>query len=96
MPGPPLPRACTLQAASASRGGQPRCRQAHAPVAAEHSAGVGAPCLQMGKDYKGDPSLGIKIAAGLTTGAIGIAVASPTDLVKVGAGGVERRVCMHV
>lgn len=50
----------------------------------------------MGKDYKGDPSLGIKIAAGLTTGAIGIAVASPTDLVKVGAGGVERRVCMHV
>ncbi|KAL4436080.1 hypothetical protein ABPG77_005528 [Micractinium sp. CCAP 211/92] len=37
----------------------------------------------MGKETKGDPSLGIKIAAGLTTGAIGIAVASPTDLVKV-------------
>ena len=39
----------------------------------------------VGKDHQGDVSLGIKIAAGLTTGAIGISVASPTDLVKVGA-----------
>ncbi len=31
----------------------------------------------------GDASLGIKIATGLTTGAIGISVASPTDLVKI-------------
>lgn len=37
----------------------------------------------VGKDHTGDVSLGIKIAAGLTTGAIGISVASPTDLVKV-------------
>lgn len=37
----------------------------------------------VGRDHVGDVSLGIKIAAGLTTGAIGIAVASPTDLVKV-------------
>jgi solute carrier family 25 uncoupling protein 8/9 len=36
-----------------------------------------------GKDFKGDPPLLTKIAAGLTTGAIGIMVASPTDLVKV-------------
>lgn len=36
-----------------------------------------------GKDFKGDPPLVTKIAAGLTTGAIGIMVASPTDLVKV-------------
>ena len=38
--------------------------------------------LYMGKDYKGDPPLHLKIAAGLTTGALGIMVASPTDLVK--------------
>jgi solute carrier family 25 uncoupling protein 8/9 len=38
----------------------------------------------VGKDHKGDIPLHIKIAAGLTTGAIGITVASPTDLVKVG------------
>lgn len=31
----------------------------------------------------GDASLGIKILTGLTTGAIGISVASPTDLVKI-------------
>lgn len=37
----------------------------------------------VGKDHKGDIPLHIKIAAGLTTGAIGITVASPTDLVKV-------------
>ena len=40
---------------------------------------------QVGKDHVGDVGLGVKIAAGLTTGAIGIAVASPTDLVKVRA-----------
>jgi len=37
----------------------------------------------MGKDFKGDPPLIMKIAAGLTTGALAICVASPTDLVKV-------------
>lgn len=37
----------------------------------------------VGKDFKGDPPLHSKIAAGLTTGALGIMVASPTDLVKV-------------
>lgn len=37
----------------------------------------------VGKDHKGDPPLHLKIAAGLTTGAFGICVASPTDLVKV-------------
>jgi solute carrier family 25 uncoupling protein 8/9 len=36
-----------------------------------------------GKDAQGDASLATKIAAGLATGAIGITVASPTDLVKV-------------
>ncbi|EFJ53324.1 hypothetical protein VOLCADRAFT_79001 [Volvox carteri f. nagariensis] len=39
--------------------------------------------LYVGKDFKGDPPLHLKIAAGLTTGALGISVASPTDLVKV-------------
>ena len=39
--------------------------------------------LYMGKDFKGDPPLYMKIAAGLTTGGIAIAIASPTDLVKV-------------
>lgn len=39
--------------------------------------------LYVGKDHKGDPPLHLKIAAGLTTGALGISVASPTDLVKV-------------
>eukprot|EP00798_Chlamydomonas_sp_ICE-L_P002627 gene2627-2597_t len=37
----------------------------------------------VGKDFKGDPPLWAKIAAGLTTGAVAICVASPTDLVKV-------------
>eukprot|EP00899_Mesostigma_viride_P000668 jgi/Mesvir1/10601/Mv08931-RA.1 len=37
----------------------------------------------VGKDHVGDVPLLKKIAAGLTTGAIGIAIASPTDLVKV-------------
>ena len=37
----------------------------------------------VGKDFKGEAPLHLKIAAGLTTGAIGICVASPTDLVKV-------------
>lgn len=41
----------------------------------------------MGKDFKGEAPLHLKIAAGLTTGALGITVASPTDLVKVSAGG---------
>lgn len=36
-----------------------------------------------GRDFKGDPPLLQKIAAGLTTSAIGITVASPTDVVKV-------------
>ncbi|KAG2492315.1 hypothetical protein HYH03_009267 [Edaphochlamys debaryana] len=39
--------------------------------------------LYVGKDFKGDPPLHLKVAAGLTTGALGISVASPTDLVKV-------------
>lgn len=39
--------------------------------------------LYVGKDFKGDPPLHLKVAAGLTTGALGICVASPTDLVKV-------------
>lgn len=39
--------------------------------------------LQVPKGHEGEPGLGIKIAAGLMTGAIGISVASPTDLVKV-------------
>lgn len=39
--------------------------------------------LFVGKDFKGDPSMPIKIAAGLTTGAAAICIASPTDLVKV-------------
>jgi solute carrier family 25 uncoupling protein 8/9 len=30
-----------------------------------------------------NPSLGVKIAAGLITGAIGISVANPTDVVKI-------------
>lgn len=36
-----------------------------------------------GKDFKGDPPLLKKILAALITGAIGITVASPTDLVKI-------------
>ncbi|KAK8801137.1 hypothetical protein WA158_001907 [Blastocystis sp. Blastoise] len=36
-----------------------------------------------GKDYKGEPPMLKKIAAGLTSGAIGITCACPTDLVKV-------------
>ena len=47
--------------------------------------------LMVGEGHTGDVSLGIKVAAGLATGAIGITVASPTDLVKVrgGVGGCE-------
>jgi len=37
----------------------------------------------VGKDHVGDVPLHLKIAAGLTTGAFAICVASPTDLVKV-------------
>lgn len=36
-----------------------------------------------GKDFKGDPPLSKKIFAGLTTGAFGIMVANPTDVIKV-------------
>lgn len=39
--------------------------------------------LYVGKDFKGDAPLHLKIAAGLTTGALAITIASPTDLVKV-------------
>ncbi|KAI4374207.1 hypothetical protein MLD38_012224 [Melastoma candidum] len=39
--------------------------------------------LYVGKDYVGDVPLSKKILAGLTTGALGILVANPTDLVKV-------------
>ena len=37
----------------------------------------------VGEDHVGDVPLHMKIAAGLTTGGLGIMVASPTDLVKV-------------
>eukprot|EP00210_Caulerpa_lentillifera_P008247 g7872.t2 len=37
----------------------------------------------VGKNYVGDIPLHLKIASGLATGAIAIAIASPTDLVKV-------------
>jgi solute carrier family 25 (mitochondrial uncoupling protein), member 8/9 len=37
----------------------------------------------VGKDHQGDVPLLTKIAAGLTTGALAICIASPTDLVKV-------------
>ncbi len=47
--------------------------------------------MYVGKDFKGDPPLHLKIAAGLTTGALGIMVASPTDLVKVCGDGVGGR-----
>ena len=36
-----------------------------------------------GKDFKGDPPLSRKILAGLTTGAIGISIASPFDVIKI-------------
>ena len=38
--------------------------------------------LYVGKEL-GDVPLHLKVAAGLTTGAVGITIASPTDLVKV-------------
>ncbi|CAN8279227.1 unnamed protein product [Cochlearia groenlandica] len=54
--------------------------------------------LYVGKDFVGDVPLSKKILAGLTTGALGIMVANPTDLVKVRlqaegklAAGVPRR-----
>lgn len=34
-------------------------------------------------DLKGEAPMYLKIAAGLTTGALAISIASPTDLVKV-------------
>jgi solute carrier family 25 uncoupling protein 8/9 len=39
--------------------------------------------MYAGKNHKGDIPMHIKIAAGLTTGALAISIASPTDLVKV-------------
>jgi len=39
--------------------------------------------LYVAKDFKGDIPLYKKILAALTTGAIGICVANPTDVVKV-------------
>ncbi|CAH9103425.1 unnamed protein product [Cuscuta europaea] len=39
--------------------------------------------LYVGKDHVGEVPLTKKILAGLTTGALGIAIANPTDLVKV-------------
>lgn len=39
--------------------------------------------LYVGKDFVGDVPLSKKILAGLTTGALGIMIANPTDLVKV-------------
>lgn len=39
--------------------------------------------LYTGKDFKGDPPLLKKIAAGLTTGALGMLIANPTDLIKI-------------
>jgi solute carrier family 25 (mitochondrial uncoupling protein), member 8/9 len=39
--------------------------------------------LYVGPNHQGDAPLHLKIAAGLTTGALGITVANPTDLVKV-------------
>ena len=53
--------------------------------------------LIAGKDVAaGDVSLVTKIAAGLATGAIGITVASPTDLVKVRAGAPGARLLGHM
>ena len=40
-------------------------------------------CCAVGTDHVGPPTVLQKIAAGLTTSAIGITVASPTDVVKV-------------
>ena len=39
--------------------------------------------LYAGKNHTGDVPTHIKVAAGLTTGAVAISIASPTDLVKV-------------
>lgn len=41
--------------------------------------------VYMGDRPPGDAPLYLKVAAGLTTGALAIAIASPTDLVKVNA-----------
>lgn len=57
------------------------CHNATACNQKPHYGAVKA--MYLGKDFKGDPPLYMKIAAGLTTGAIAIAIASPTDLVKV-------------
>ena len=39
--------------------------------------------MYMGDRPPGEAPLYLKVAAGLTTGAVAIAIASPTDLVKV-------------
>ena len=35
------------------------------------------------KDFEGVIPLGYRVAAGMTTGALGICVANPTDVVKI-------------
>ena len=45
--------------------------------------GLYDPVKKVCTDIAGGDSIGVKIAAGLLSGAIGITVASPTDLVKV-------------
>jgi solute carrier family 25 uncoupling protein 8/9 len=45
--------------------------------------GLYEPVRNLYHDGHGDPSLLTKIAAGLTTGATGILVANPTDVVKI-------------
>ena len=45
--------------------------------------GLYDPVKQFCTDVAGGDSIGVKIAAGLLSGAIGITIASPTDLVKV-------------
>jgi hypothetical protein len=59
-------------------------RQAVASPLQEHgSCFASCAYLLLSPDFKGDPPILQKIAAGLTTSAIGITVASPTDVVKV-------------
>lgn len=50
--------------------------------------------VYMGDRPPGDAPLYLKVAAGLTTGALAIAIASPTDLVKVNTAFIA--VCMCV
>eukprot|EP00983_Pelagomonas_calceolata_P062532 1147342-Pelagomonas_calceolata.AAC.3 len=62
---------------------RPVCQAQHSHTAELSCANVQVRNFYVGKDFKGDPPLHLKIAAGLTTGALGIMIASPTDLVKV-------------